>query len=533
MNFRNPHKVFFLTLFIFICAKVSCQEQHDLNNQILFYKEHNPWSLGLGINTLLLDADLKSFNTKTEKIYLNLGGYIYLNKKLNLNSGIEAKFNFSKFGGAVSDVGDTVIKDISPKIPIDSIYVQGNLYGLEFNYYRDFFERSLKKSEISGYLGIGLQKYNSKIMHTQNDEVLLDQGEESGGFSKSLYFNLGLGYKYKMSKKINLEARTTYAINKEDHLDAAVSDKNKIEGFFNASLGLSFVIGPVKRKQVQLYDDGIYDHIEFIDKDNDGVADFFDKELKTPKGTLVYGNGIAIEPELDSVLQTKRSPLSSSRDSDSNNSRLWDVKKDNDLKDLEVKLPRFAPFYSETIYFDSDSFELDQHSKDALNKVAQLILKFPEQQYLIKSYTDSTGNKNYNLNLSVDRAIATYNYLISKGVESHCLQLYSFGEEFPIQSNTKITGRQFNRRVEIVFKNEILLENETLETKTTQIKKDPVLTWKYHKVKKGETLFSIAQKHHVSVALLKTLNDLKSSELHQDTLLLVSKKTPPIILTKK
>ena len=64
-------------------------------------------------------------------------------------------------------------------------------------------------------------------------------------------------------------------------------------------------------------------------------------------------------------------------------------------------------------------------------------------------HTDSTGDEDYNMGLSVRRAEAVRDYLVSRGIDSSIIDVSGLGETSPISSNATREGRAQNRRVEI------------------------------------------------------------------------------------
>ena len=66
-------------------------------------------------------------------------------------------------------------------------------------------------------------------------------------------------------------------------------------------------------------------------------------------------------------------------------------------------------------------------------------------------HTDNTGSSSLNKRLSVGRAKAVYNYLLSKGVPKNQMEYDGKGETDPKYSNDTAKNRKKNRRVEIRY----------------------------------------------------------------------------------
>lgn len=68
----------------------------------------------------------------------------------------------------------------------------------------------------------------------------------------------------------------------------------------------------------------------------------------------------------------------------------------------------------------------------------------------VAGHADSTGPAEYNMGLSLRRANAVRDYLVSKGVEADRLVVRGYGESRPTADNSTREGRAKNRRVELV-----------------------------------------------------------------------------------
>ncbi|OCG47402.1 hypothetical protein A9G35_03945 [Gilliamella sp. Choc5-1] len=69
---------------------------------------------------------------------------------------------------------------------------------------------------------------------------------------------------------------------------------------------------------------------------------------------------------------------------------------------------------------------------------------------LITGHTDSTGDSNKNIQLSLDRATAVRNWIIkTSDIPETCFAIQGYGAKKPLTSNDTLEGRAKNRRVEI------------------------------------------------------------------------------------
>src|SRR5690606_30887920 len=98
-----------------------------------------------------------------------------------------------------------------------------------------------------------------------------------------------------------------------------------------------------------------------------------------------------------------------------------------------------------------DSYDLRPATKENLAQLANTLQKYEETELNILVHTDNVGDQAYNQSLSVNRADAVVDYLVSNGVPSQRLQVLGYGETDPIADNDTEEGRQLNRRVEIVI----------------------------------------------------------------------------------
>jgi outer membrane protein OmpA-like peptidoglycan-associated protein len=107
--------------------------------------------------------------------------------------------------------------------------------------------------------------------------------------------------------------------------------------------------------------------------------------------------------------------------------------------------------FSSNVLFGFDKSGLSADAKTNLDKLVKVIEVYPDTDIEIQGHTDSKGSLAYNENLSVERASAVSNYLISKKVNVNRLTIVGYGETLPKYDNDTETGRAQNRRVEFLI----------------------------------------------------------------------------------
>jgi OOP family OmpA-OmpF porin len=112
--------------------------------------------------------------------------------------------------------------------------------------------------------------------------------------------------------------------------------------------------------------------------------------------------------------------------------------------------------------FAFDSAELTDQGKDTIEEYRAKLRPELSEAYagIIIGHTDSTGNDEYNMELSKRRAQSVADYLVSTGVDPDKLRVIGRGENDPIASNDTEEGRAQNRRVDIV----VVAEPRALDT---------------------------------------------------------------------
>lgn len=121
-----------------------------------------------------------------------------------------------------------------------------------------------------------------------------------------------------------------------------------------------------------------------------------------------------------------------------------DVGVSNNGRDLRVVL-------SQDLLFATNSTAVSGVSQRELRIVANSLNKYPDTTVNVIGHTDSTGEASFNQDLSQRRAQAVSAVLLSGGVSPTRIRSIGAGENQPVASNQTASGRQANRRVEIVI----------------------------------------------------------------------------------
>ena len=103
------------------------------------------------------------------------------------------------------------------------------------------------------------------------------------------------------------------------------------------------------------------------------------------------------------------------------------------------------------VLFDTGKAGLNPGASRNLDHLVQFLTEHEDRRVEIDGYTDSVGTDSFNLDLSQHRADTVKAVLVSRGIDSSRIVSRGYGKEFEVASNSEASGRQLNRRVEIVI----------------------------------------------------------------------------------
>ena len=108
------------------------------------------------------------------------------------------------------------------------------------------------------------------------------------------------------------------------------------------------------------------------------------------------------------------------------------------------------------VLFDTGHYSLNSGAREKLAKVAGILIAYPGLYIEVGGYTDNVGGDEMNQKLSENRAGAVRDYLVQEGVGTNSVSAKGFGNTSPVASNENSSGRQENRRVELVVSGDVI-----------------------------------------------------------------------------
>lgn len=410
----------------------------------------NDWAISIGGGSAFMaNADLVSL--KSGKTNWGWNGYVSLDKQISHTFGVSLQYQMGKTKqqGQLSGSDEVVAGMANAWTKYHQVSLLGDINFS--NLLRRVDNYSPYRWALHGYAGFGFQGYKTEL--TDNDQFRYSDSpmrrplgiEQKLGLS-SFYTQFGVGLKYKLSKLVDIEARTMYIISGDEEFDGGGWGRDEPYNLINDSysdnlwtvnLGLTFKLGkhishltwhdPLQEVyyRTSVLENASYDLLvcEKGDGDNDGVCDDWDRQLDTPSGARVDGAGVALDMDLDGVIDlydkcvTVPGPVE--------NNGCPNTPKVNTQTSIEEINKDF-----EGIEFELNSDKIRTSSYDKLNHAAEVIKSLDAgSKFLVIGATDTRGSEQYNLNLSQRRANAVVKYLTGKGVNSTILAPEGHGEK--------------------------------------------------------------------------------------------------------
>ena len=403
-------------------------------------KRFNDWSISAGAGVpLVQSADLTSIKNGNGKNVFGYSAYLSIDKAITHAFGLNLQYDrgetrqgwFNTKTDNATGTGNPY-QDVGARTQYDAISVLGDLNFS--NLLRRVDNKSPYRWALHGYAGIGTLAYRAYLEDAAGQRLMT----EIKPFKlSSLFGQAGAGLKYKVNRKIDIEGRVMYFVTGDDEFDGGGAQYSQInqredqvsDNFFNATLGLSLKLG--KHQSHLMWHDPlqeIYYKLDVLadknqdvevckkgDADNDGVCDDWDRQLDTPAGARVDGAGVALDTDLDGVIDLYDKCVTVPGPVENNGCPTGGTVTDN-TRTLEG------------IEFDLDSDRILPSNTPILNNAVNYI-NSSAGSYNVIGGTDTRASDAYNQKLSERRANSVKNYLIQNGVEAGKLEAIGRGEK--------------------------------------------------------------------------------------------------------
>jgi len=407
-------------------------------------KRFNDWSISVGAGVpLVQSADMTSIKNGNGKNLFGYSAYISIDKAITHAFGINLQYDRGETRqGQINTKDHKALAGNYPagRTQYDAISILGDVNFS--NLLRRVDNKSPFRWALHGYAGIGTLAYRSYRQDpgTEFNQVL---NYESKPFKlSSLFGQAGAGLKFKVNNRIDIEGRLMYVVTGDDEFDGAGVGQNGYnliedqvsDNMFNGTLGLTFKLGkheshlmwhdPLQEIYYKL--DVLNDKTQDIevckkgDADNDGVCDDWDRQLDTPAGARVDGAGVALDIDLDGVIDLNDKCVTVPGPVENNGCPYTSTPQTGVVTDSERLL--------KGIEFDLDSDRILPSNRPILTQAINYI-NASGANFKVIGGTDTRGTDKYNQKLSEKRANNVKNYLIENGADGKKLEAIGKGEK--------------------------------------------------------------------------------------------------------
>ncbi|MDQ1097426.1 MULTISPECIES: OmpA family protein [Chryseobacterium] len=406
-------------------------------------KRFNDWSISIGAGVPLVQgADLTSIKNGNGKNVFGYSAYVSIDKAITHAFGLKLQYDRGETRQGWFNTKDPVPTNVSPyeqvaaRTQYDAISILGDINFS--NLLRRVDNHSPYRWALHGYAGVGTLAYRAYQKDINGQRLATEVKPFKFG---SMFGQAGAGLKFKVNRRLDIEGRVMYVVTGDDEFDGGGANYSAInqreeqtsDNFINATLGISLKLG--KHESHLMWHDPlqeIYYKLDVLanknqdievckkgDADNDGVCDDWDRQLDTPAGARVDGAGVALDTDLDGVIDlydkcvTVPGPVE-------NNGCPTTAANNGPVVETETKL--------EGIEFDLNSDRILPSNTPILNNAVSYI-NSSNGSYNVIGATDTRASQAYNQKLSERRANNVKDYLIKNGVESSKLNAIGRGKK--------------------------------------------------------------------------------------------------------
>lgn len=417
-------KILLTLVFAFALNTLSAQSELAKNKSTDF----NQWSIELsgGFNKPQNPLTPGYFTSTISPFTVELGTRYMFNNKF----GLKADF------GYVSITRDNKSKDFGSKYYRVDLQGVANL-GRIMN-----FETWTKTIGLLGHAGFGVAQLND------NNSSLTDKmGNIIFGFTGQI----------KLTNKIALTGDMTTILNaRQDYAFDFASQTNE-KGFngktlFTGTVGLTFYLGKnEKHADWVIENDDRFAEINarfvavenrMLDTDNDGVANYLDKETDTPAGAMVDTKGRSIDKNHNGVPDETEAYFLKNYTSKTDNTQVL-------TSNEQIKNTINSGYVC--TYFDFNVSKPNNTSTEGIAFILTYLRSNPTASVDVIGHADEIGKSSYNDKLSNARATNVKNILLKANINPSRINVIASGEDNSVDKNSD-SARKLVRRVTFMIK---------------------------------------------------------------------------------
>jgi OOP family OmpA-OmpF porin len=440
-------------------------------------KKFNDWAISIGVGVpLIQSADLTSIKNGNGSNLFGYSTYLSVDKAITHAFGLNLQYDMGETRQGFSKIkAGTAISGTAAKTKYNAISLLGDINFS--NLLRRPDNHSTYRWAFHGYAGIGTLAFKAYRQDAGKTTVPLITNQDFS-FS-SLFAQAGAGVKFNVSRRIDIEGRVMYVITGKDSFDGGgnflgdysvgyggydspvnTREEQVSDNFFNATLGITLKLG--KHQSHLMWHDPlqeIYYKLDVLDnknvdvavckngdKDNDGVCDDWDRQLDTPAGARVDGAGVALDTDLDGVIDLYDKCVTVAGPVENGGCPIKPVVPNNNklATDIEIAL--------KDVLFNFNKSTVMPESYPKLDLAAEIIKSSHGGNYLLIGHTDKKGSDEYNLALSKFRAAEVAKQLEKRGVNPSQIKSKGVGEAGALVPETAPDiERLSDRKVEVKY----------------------------------------------------------------------------------
>jgi OOP family OmpA-OmpF porin len=292
-----------------------------------------------------------------------------------------------------------------------------------------------------------------------------------------------VGAKYRINDKISVTGEYSFRTTTTDKLDGFFKLLSEEDDYSFLSIGITYHLGskdkvlewvnPMEIVYSDLTEMNYKMELVGKDSDGDGVADMYDKEPSTPKGSKVYGDGTSVDTDSDGVPDVRDAELLSVKNAkvDANGKEIKvetvpvvvqpEIKKEEVVSKPPTALTKKkAEEAAQTerllkaiksdfpsVFYEPDASKFPTIYYPTLESIDSLLKAKPNAKIRIIGNCDSKGSRSYNLALGKKRAETIKRYMIKYlKIEPGRLITETMGKDDPVDG-----GHYVNRRVDFII----------------------------------------------------------------------------------